>query len=110
MNKGLGAHPLFAFQQDSVFVPDSLTSPDSLIIDSTFTAKADSLIPVYSKGFLSAGYHGEIITKEKFQKEDTGMRAMYLSIQLLLSITILAGLDNRMKFLFTGKGSKMFLI
>ena len=70
MNKGLEAHSVSFFGQDSLALSDSTEVTDSLITDSTFTVKGDSLIPIYSKGFLSADNHGEIITKEKFQKED----------------------------------------
>lgn len=70
MDNGLEAHSFSFFNQDSLLLADSTAVPDSLIADSTLTVERDSLIPVYTKGFLSAGYHGEIITKEKFQKED----------------------------------------
>ena len=57
MNKGLEAHSVSFFGQDSLALSDSTEVTDSLITDSTFTVKGDSLIPVYSKGFLSADNH-----------------------------------------------------
>lgn len=104
MDNSLEAHSFSFFKHDSLSLAGSTPVPDSLISDSILTAARDSLTPIYTKGFLSAVYHGTIIKKEKFQKDDYRYAGDLFKYSLPSFVYDLGWLGQPNEISFYGKG------